>query len=172
MNKDLKDKIFTIPKNVLDKISDEMAKLGGKDVVGIKRATTLLDDRTVTYGQLKRIIHDLNTMDKLKYKQKYELAGGDLMMNWSNNFLKGERDLVKGRKDSKMKADSMSAMTGERKNAHIKKHKKNPNFNIGTGGTSSLNFTKNNSQKTSVTQFSQDLKLTEEVEKIKKLITY
>lgn len=172
MNKDLKDKIFKIPKNVLDKISDEMTKLNGRDVIGIKRATTLLNDRTVTYGQLKRIIHDLNTMDKLKHKNRYELAGGDIMMNWSNNFLKGERDLVKSRKDSKMKADDMSAMTGERSNAHIKKHKKNPNFNIGTGGTSSLNFMKNNSQKTSTSQFGQDLKLTEEVEKIKKLILY
>jgi hypothetical protein len=170
MNKELSNKIFKIPKHVLDKISDEMTKLKGEDVPGIERATNLLNDKTVTYGQLKRIIHDLNTMDKLKYKQKYELAGGDLMMNWSNNFLKGERDLVKSRKDSRRKADSMSAMTGERKNSHLGTHKKKSNFNIGTGG-SSLNFMKNNSQKTSTTDFS-DLKLFEEVEKIKKLITY
>lgn len=171
MNKELSDKIFKIPKNVLDKISDEMSNLKGRDVVGIDRATNLLNDKTVTYGQLKRIIHDLNTMDKLKNKQQYELAGGDLMMIWSNNFLKGERDLIKGRKDSKKQADEITSMTGERSNTHLKKHKKNPNFNIGTGGTSSMNFMKSNSHKNVATSLS-DLKLFEEVEKIKKLITY
>lgn len=172
MNKQLQGKIFKIPKNVLDYIQDVMTTLKGRDVVGIKRAQTLLNDKTVTYGQLKRIIHDLNTMDKLKYKLKYELAGGDLMMNWSNNFLKGERDLIKSRKDSKKQADVITSMTGERTNTHIKKHKKNPNFNIGTKGTSSLNFMKSNSHKTSVSPISSDLKLFEEIEKIKKLIAY
>ena len=172
MNRELKDRIFKIPKNVLDKISDEMTKLNGEDVVGIERATNLLNDRTVTYPQLKRIIHDLNTMDKLKNKQQYELAGGDLMMIWSNNFLKGERDLIKSRKDSKKNADTMSGLTGERGNTHLKKHKKNPNFNIGTGGTSSLNFMKSNSHKNTVASLGSDLKLNEEIEKIKKLIAY
>lgn len=172
MNKELKDRIFKIPKNVLDHISDEMSNLKGKDVVGIERATNLLNDRTVTYPQLKRIIHDLNTMDKLRNKQQYELAGGDLMMIWSNNFLKGERDLVKSRKDSKKNADDISGLTGERSNSHLKKHKKKSNFNIGTGGTSSLNFMKSNSHKNTVASLGSDLKLTEEIEKIKKLILY
>lgn len=171
MNKELSGKIFKIPKHILDHISNETTKLNGEEVVGLDRAENLLKDRTVTYGQLKRIIHDMNTMDKLRNKQQYELAGGDLMFIWSNNFLKGERDLIKSRKKSKKDTDEMIGMTGERGNSYLKKHKKKSNFNIGTGGTSSLNFMKSNSHKNSVSPI-MDFKLNEEIEKIKKLIAY
>jgi hypothetical protein len=56
-------------------------------------------------------------------------------------------------------------MDNERKNSHLKKHKKRFGFKIPT------NLIKSNSNKTSVSPIS-SLKLFEEVDKIKKLITY
>ncbi len=125
----------------------------------------LISDKKVKYGQLKRIIHDLQNIDKIKDKLKYDLCGGELMEKWANQFLKGERDLISNRKKSKMKSDDMTGMNNERKNSHLKKHKKRFNFKIPT------NLIKSNSNKTSVSPIS-SLKLYEEVDKIKKLITY
>ena len=130
MNRELQPNEYNIPQNILDKINNNVSRLGNQHVHGLNRAKKLLADKKVKYGQLKRIIHDLQTMDKTKDMQKYELAGGKEMEDWSKQFLQGERDLISDRKDSKMKADSMSSMTGERKNSHLKKHKKRFDFKV------------------------------------------
>ena len=124
MNKDLKHRIFDIPQNILDKINHTIVGLQGKNVRGIQRAKKLLNDKKVKYGQLKRIIHDLQNIDKINERLKYELAGGDLMDKWGKPFLDGERDLVSNRKDSRKRADEIGGITGERNNTHIKKHTK------------------------------------------------
>ena len=165
MNKDLKGRIFVVPQNILDKINHTVTGLNGKNVRGIQRAKKLLAEKKVKYGQLKRIIHDIQNIDKIKDRLKYDLCGGDLMEKWAIQFLKGERDLISGRKNSKMKSDNMIGMDNERKNSHLKKHKKRFGFKIPT------NLIKSNSNKTSVSPIS-SLKLFEEVDKIKKLITY
>lgn len=46
------------------------------------------------------------------------------MEKWANQHLQGERDLVSNIKDGRKRADDISAMTGERKNSHLKKHTK------------------------------------------------
>lgn len=163
MNKDLKNRIFDIPQNVLDKINHTIHGLGGTHVAGIDRAKKLLTDKKVKYGQLKKIIHDLTYMDKGKEKQKFDLAGGDTMLNWGRQFLQGERDLILGRKEGRKNADSMSAMTGERKNSFLKKHRKKPDF------LPPLNMMKSNSHKSSITPIT-SLGLFEEIERIKKLM--
>jgi len=162
MNKDLKDRVFDIPQDILKTINHTITGLNGKNVRGIQRAKKLLSDKKVKYGQLKRIIHDIKNIDKIKDKLKYDLCGGELMEKWAIQFLKGERDLISNRKDSKMKSDDMIDMNGERKNSHLNKHKKRFNFRIPT------NLIKSNSNKTSISS----LKLFEELDKIKKLITY
>lgn len=163
MNKDLKDRIFDVPENVLEKISKTVMRLNGQYTHGKDRAEKLLKDRKVKYGQLKKIIHELQNMDKVKEKLKFELAGGDLMLNWAKTFLDGERDLVSNRKDSRKRADEIGGLTGERKNSHLKKHSKKPDF------LPPLNLVKSNSHKSSISAFS-SMKLFEEVEKIKKLM--
>jgi hypothetical protein len=137
--------------------------LNGQYTHGKDRAEKLLRDRKVKYGQLKKIIHELQNMDKVKEKLKFELAGGDLMLNWSKTFLDGERDMISGRKDSRKRADEIGGITGERKNSHLKKHTKKPDF------LPPLNLVKSNSHKSSISAFS-SMKLFEEVEKIKKLM--
>jgi len=163
VNKDLKGKVFNVPQDILDKINHTITGLNGKNVRGIQRAKKLLNDKTVNYGQLKRIIHDIQNLDKTKERVKYDLYGGELMEKWSQQFLQGERDLISNRKDSRKRADEISSMTGERKNSHLKKHTKKFSFKVPT------NLIKSNSHKTSVSPIT-SLKLFEEIDKIKKLI--
>ena len=94
---------------------------------------------------------------------KYDLCGGDLMEKWANQFLKGERDLVSNKKDSRKRADDIGGITGERKNSHLKKHTKKFGFKIPT------NLVKSNSHKSSISPIV-DLKLFEEIDRIKNLM--
>lgn len=136
--------------------------LNGQHVNGLNRAQKLLADKSVKYGQLKRIIHDLQTIDRVNDKQRYDLAGGDEMEKWSKQYLQGERDLISSRKDSKQQAQNIAG-TGEEKNAHLKKHTKKPDSLV------SMNMAKSGPHKSTISAVS-SLKLFEEVEKIKKLM--
>jgi hypothetical protein len=122
-----------------------------------------LSEKKVKYGQLKRIIHDINNLDKKIDLVKYNLCGGERMENWAKQFLQGERDLISNNKDSRKRADEIGGLTGDRKNSHLKKHTKRFGFKI------PLNMMKSNSHKTSISPIT-SLKLFEEVEKIKKLM--
>ena len=165
MNKELKDRVFDIPIDILRQINHALSNLNGQYFHGVERAKNLTRDKTVTYKQLKKIIHEIDRMDKVKDKLKYELCGGKLMETWANQFLQGERDLIRNRKESKKRADEIGGTTGERKNAFLKKHSKSDlNMRIPT------NLIKSNSHKTSISPIV-DLKLFEQVEKIKKLMT-
>lgn len=166
MNKDLKHRIFDIPQNILDKINHTIVGLQGKNVRGIQRAKKLLGDKKVKYGQLKRIIHDLQNIDKVNDRIKYELSGGDLMDKWGKPFLDGERDLISDRKDSRKRADDIGGLTGERKNSYIKKHTKKPDF------LPPLNMIKSNSHKSSISSLKLGKLFEDEIKKIKKLIIY
>ncbi len=132
MNKDLKHRIFDIPQDILDKINHTVVGLNGKNTHGIQRAKTLLLDKKVKYGQLKRIIHDIQNMDKVNERMKYDLCGGDLMEKWAKQFLDNERDFISNKKDSRKNANEMSGLSGERKNGHIRTHNKDFNFRIPT----------------------------------------
>jgi hypothetical protein len=165
MNKELKDRVFKLPQDILNQIHHTVGGLNGKHTDGLMRAQKLLADKSVTYGQLKRIIHDLQSIDKVKDRVKYNLAGGDLMDRWSKQFLQGERNLVSNAKDSRKRADDIGSITGERRNSHLSSHKKKDNYSTPT------NLIKSNSDKTSVSSIIPN-GLFEEIEKIKKLIIY
>ena len=124
MNKELKIRVFDVPQNILDKINHTIVSLNGQHARGIDRAQKILNDKKVKYGQLKSIIHDLKTIDKVQDKLKYDLCGGELMEKWANQHLQGERDAVSNIKDARKRADDISAMTGERRNSHLKNHTK------------------------------------------------
>lgn len=163
MNKELKHRIFDIPQNILDKINHTVVGLNGEHVNGVQRAKKLLNDKKVKYGQLKRIIHDIQNMDKINNRIRYDLSGGELMERWAKQFLQGERDLISNRKDGRKRADDIGGMTGDRKNSHLKKHTKKFGFKI------PLNLVKSNSDLNSTSS----IKLTglfEQVNRIKKLM--
>ena len=88
MNKDLKDRIFNIPQNVLDKINHTVTGLNGQNVHGVMRAKKLLSDKTVTYGQLKRIIHDIQSMDKIADRIRFDIRGNYGIYNVVRNMRK------------------------------------------------------------------------------------
>jgi nitrous oxide reductase len=137
--------------------------LNGEHFHGLNRAKKLLSDRKVKYGQLKRIIHDLKNIDKINDKVRYDLCGGELMEKWSEQHLKGERDLVSNKKDGRKQADDIGGIDGERKNSHLKSHSKKASWLPPT------NLIKSNSHKNSISS----VKLTglfEQVERIKKLM--
>lgn len=165
MNKELKKRIFDVPKDILDKINHTITGLQGKHARGLQRAKKILSDRKVKYGQLKRIIHDLQNTNVTNEKLKFDLAGGDLMLKWGKQFLDGERDLISNRKQDRKRADEIGGITGMRKNTHLKKHTKKPDF------LPPINMIKSNSQKSSISSL-KSMKLFEEINKIKKLITY
>ncbi len=163
MNKELKHRIFDLPQNILDKINHTINGLNGQHFHGVKRAEKLLNDKKVKYGQLKRIIHDFQNVDKINDRVRYDLCGGELMEKWANQFLQGERDMVSNKKDSRKRTDDIGGITGERKNSHLKSHSKKADWLPPT------NLVKSNSHKTSVSSLKMG-KLFEEVERIKKLM--
>jgi len=165
MNKELKGRIFKVPQEILDKINHTIVGLNGENVRGIQRAKRILLDKTVKYGQLKRIIHDINNMDVIQDRLKYELCGGELMKRWAMQYLQGERDLISNRKDSKKRADEIGGITGERKNSHLKSSPKRFSFKVPT------NLIKSNSDMSSISPI-KSIGLLEEINKIKKLIDY
>ena len=164
MNKDLKNRVFEIPHDILSKINHTILGLNGQHMHGLDRAKKLVADKQVKYGQLKRMIHDLQNIDKVRDRSKYDLMGGELMDRWAKSFLDGERDMVYNKKEGRKDADEMSAMTGERKNSFLKKHKKKSSF------TPPTNLIKANSE--TYTSSLMGAKLFEEINKIKKLIIY
>ena len=157
MNKDLENHVFPIPDHVLDFIRQQ------PDNSSIDRNTHLLKNGRVTYGQLKRILHDMKVMDKKADPRKYNLYGGEPLEDWGKSILKQHRDTIKNNKQSKKIADDL---TGERKNAFNKKHTTTFSPKIGTN-----DITKGHEKWSGASQFSaKSMKLTEEINRMKKLM--
>ena len=116
MNKELKLSVFDIPQNILDKINHTVISLNGEHFHGLNRAKKLLQDKKVKYGQLKRIIHDLQNIYKINDRTRFDLCGGELMEKWANTFLDGERQLVRSKKLASHNINNNTGMNGLRKN--------------------------------------------------------
>jgi hypothetical protein len=165
MNSKLKDRVYNLPQNIIEKINITINSLNGEYVDGIDRAKKLLNDKTVNYGQLKRIIHDMKNMDKETESLRYNLCGGDLMEKWSNQFLTGERNQVKNNKEMTRISTEIGGV--DRKNPYLKSHEKKK-FKM--FDASSIN--KKNSDKTSVSPIISSVGIFEEIERIKSLIKH
>lgn len=159
MNSRLKNRVFDIPDNVFNSIHKVFTSLEDKSIDGTQRAKNLMRTKKVTYGQLKRILHDLENEETPLIQ--YNLAGGDEMKNWAREFLDGERDLIEKNKKSQQRSNNIGQI--DRKNAFLKTHKKKSNYFTPT------NMLKSNSDKTSVTPIS-SLGVFEEIKRIKDLL--
>ena len=162
MNSELKDRKFKLPEEIVKKISQHISELNGTHVYGIDRAQKLVNDKMVSYGQLKSIIHDIKNIDKETELTKYNLFGGELMERWANTYLNNERQYVKNLKQMSKVANDVGSIEG-RKNPYIKKHTKKETNKI------PVNPLKSNSDKSSISSLT-DLKLFEQITKIKKLM--
>ena len=158
MNKELENRIFDIPQNILEFLRQQ------KNVEGINRNKNLLETGKVTYGQLERILHDMKTIDKKNDVVRYNLYGGKLLEDWGKTILKNERDLIRNRKASKKLANDIG---GDRKNPFLTTHSKRDSFLPPT------NLIKANSELSSVSSFSpvKVSSIFEEVKRIKKLMS-
>ena len=63
MNSQLKNNVYDVPEEVLNKINSTLSTIKDPNVIGIDRAKKLINDKKVTYGQLKRIIHDIKNLE-------------------------------------------------------------------------------------------------------------
>ena len=165
MNKDLKNDIYNVPDNIIQKINLTLKNIGDKWVGGKERALNLVNKKTVTYTQLKKIIHELKNIDKVKDNVKYELCGGDLMLNWSKTFLNNQRNQIKNKKKSTQKINNNVGLSDMRKNSFLKTHTKKETNKIPT------NMMKSNSEKTSVSGLNVK-NIFEEIKRFKEIIKY
>lgn len=165
MNKDLQNDVYEVPQNVLTKISETLGVIGSNWVNGRQRAENLIKDKKVNYGQLKRIIHDIQNIDKVNDKTRYDLYGGELMEKWAKPFLDQQRSHLKNKKMASHKVNNNTGINGMRKNPFIKSHEKRDSTKIAT------NFLKSNSDETSVSPIT-SLGIFEEIKRIKNIINY
>jgi len=159
MNKELKNKSFNIPDNILANIKYAIANISGVDT---NRANKLVTDRQVSYGQLKRMLHDMKYIDKSVDLDRYNMYGGKDMEQWGWSILNSNRTQEKNKKTMTKTANNITGNLGTR-NPFLKSHSKHDNFKIPT------NPIKSNSDKTSVSPLLTG-KLFEEIIKIKKLM--
>lgn len=109
-NQELKNNSYTIPHKLKSHLQDTLTKMGQyKQSQGYKRLNTLISpnynnktdkDKTnnqykVSFGDLKRIMHDFKTIKNQGNDIAYELNGGNEMEQWVSNTLNRERTKVK-----------------------------------------------------------------------------
>ena len=66
MNKDLYGKYYPVPENILNHLKEYSSE---------KTIAKILEDKKVSYTNLKKILHDIENGEK-------ENLGGDIFMNW------------------------------------------------------------------------------------------
>lgn len=159
MNSELNGREYTLPADIIKHLNVQLGA-SSNNTEGINRAKNLIQTGKVNYGQLKRILHDLKSVDKVKDSQTYNLYGGEQMETFGWSVLGQDRDQITNRKEGRKNADEMGGITGERKNSYLKKHSKKPDF------LPNLNMVKNNSLKPTISSFG----LFEQIERIKKLM--
>lgn len=163
MNSQLKNNVYDVPQDVLNKINATLAGVQDSGTLGVDRAKNLINDKKVTYGQLKRIIHDIKSLDKNTEQTRYNLYGGELMEKWANTFLDGERQVVRSKKLASHNINNNTGMNGLRKNPFRKEGERKD------GKKMYANMLKSNSEKNSISSLKQT-GLFEQIERIKKLM--
>lgn len=161
-NSELQNRSWAVPENIL------LFMRSQPDIPELDRNENIRKTGMVTYGQLKRLLHDLKKLNRATQLAQYNFYGGDLMKNWGIMTLTNERGLIKNREDATRIANDIGGLSGDRQNASIKRHTKNT-----TSPAGSLNLTsKPNSEKYSnASMFSpSSFKLTEQIKKMKKLM--
>jgi hypothetical protein len=122
---------FKIPKELMKILKDAHEQYalkanGSKSLAsqGLKRCENLLSTGNLDYYQIKRMIHDMEHINKNTDPISYALNGGDVMYKWACRVLDDARREVDGQKNSRMRADNISGLMGMRKNAYLDSHEK------------------------------------------------
>jgi hypothetical protein len=100
-NSKLTGKIFNLPEELLEVLGNIFTNYSGsKDINGYKRLEFLVTKKCCTYEQLKRIKHDLENIQD-RNSVEYKLPGGDVLLQWVNDTLNLNRDLIKKSNNNK-----------------------------------------------------------------------
>jgi hypothetical protein len=114
-NKDLKDLVWVVPKNILVKINNTLKNYNGDgNVSGVKRAKNILNNNSISYSEMKRLKNFFENCDENSFE--FNVIGGGEMKVWVNNSLSTSRDAIYNEKNTRM-------MSGE-ENQFIKPHEK------------------------------------------------
>ena len=118
MNNDLKNDVYHLPDELLEKIKSIFSNLSPKQK-GYKRCENLVSNPKMTYPQAKKFKHELeNDLEDTDY----EVVGGDDMLDFINASLEGRRDSVYNSKKIRQNAGQENVF----KKTHTKDKSKNP----------------------------------------------
>jgi RPA family protein len=164
-NSELHGKYWTCPEYVINALKTavdryESLNKNDKNSEGYKRAKGILNNNLIEYSQMKRIKNWFDTFEGDHSDMEYRLNGGKTMHNWVDSTLNRETEAIKAPKKIKMETGLS--------NQFIKSH--NKDVNKITRQTLKANLPK--LHKDISGQVWRGKPVYEEVEKIKKLITY
>lgn len=99
-NKDLQKKTFSLPEEILSSLRKVFEKYNShKDSSGYKRLKNILLTKEIGYAQMKRIKNYFDTYNGNETDVEYFLNGGNILKNWVNDQLRGERDKIDHEKE-------------------------------------------------------------------------
>ena len=164
-NSELHGKYWTCPEYVTNALKTavnryESLNKNDKNSEGYKRAKGILNNNLIEYSQMKRIKNWFDTFEGDHTDMEYRLNGGKTMHNWVDSTLNRETESIKAPKKIKMETGLS--------NQFIKSH--NKDVNKVTRQTLKAKLPK--IHKDISGQIWRGKPVYEEVEKIKKLITY
>ena len=117
MNSELYGKTYPVPQDVVEYLDQCSKAVGEVDETteGFKRNKDLREKGEVTYQQLKRMKNWFDNFNGHQDETSHILNGGHYVKNWIESTLKGDRDTIDARKQSKSEVLP---------NQHIKPHEK------------------------------------------------
>jgi len=125
-NSALQGKSWDIPEELYSHLRRTMnAYKGDENVEGYQRLKGLIDNKKVSYEQLKRIKNffdsegNVDYMNDKKASTPFILNGGNKMKEWANKVLDTARNNIQSNKDVQKNAGTSV------QNTHIKNHSKN-----------------------------------------------
>lgn len=121
---EIPDELMEVLKAAWDKWGDKAHGTKSTASEGKKRCENLLKTGQLNYYQIKRMIHDMEQINKHKDPIGYALNGGDVMYKWAVRVLDAARREVDGQKNSRMRANNIAGLEGLRKNAYLSNHEK------------------------------------------------
>jgi len=118
MNSDLKDDIYSLPDNLIDRLTLSLDSLSPGDS-GYDRCNKIVSDGNVNYSQAKKMKHELeNDLEG----ESYEVIGGDDMLDFINSSLGDRRNRVHNSKKIRQNSGEENVF----KKKHTKDKSKNP----------------------------------------------
>lgn len=114
-NQELKDKQYTIPSDIYNKLKSNLLRVqNNENVQGLQRLKNLVDMKSINYGEMYRLRNYFNNIDT--DGEEYNLLGGGIMKRWIENQLETSKSISHNSKELKKNMGI--------ENSFIKKHEK------------------------------------------------